>query len=333
MKALVIHRYGTNDVVSLEDVPDPALRPRDVLIETHAASVNPVDFKLRSGKLKAVRAFDFPIILGCDVSGVVKQVGPEVTKFKPGDAVFASLENDRLGAFAERVAADESVVAKKPASLDHEAAAAIPLVGLTSWQALAEHGKVGTGSKVLIHAGAGGIGTIAIQIAKRLGAHVATTTSTKNVELVKSLGADTVIDYIKQDFSRVISDYDVVFETLGGDVEIRSFDVLKKGGTMVSIAGLPDATWAKANGMGLVIVLALRLMTWRRTRAAKRRGVHFVFFLKRSDGAQLAMLASLADQGKLNPIVDKVYRFEDAKDALAFVESGRARGKVVIKVK
>ena len=217
MKALVIHRYGTNDVVSLEDVPDPALRPRDVLIETHAASVNPVDFKLRSGKLKAVRAFDFPIILGCDVSGVVKQVGPEVTKFKPGDAVFASLENDRLGAFAERVAADESVVAKKPASLDHEAAAAIPLVGLTSWQALAEHGKVGTGSKVLIHAGAGGIGTIAIQIAKCLGAHVATTTSTKNLEFVKSLGADTVIDYTKQEFSRVIFDYDVVFETLGVD--------------------------------------------------------------------------------------------------------------------
>jgi len=332
MKALVIHRYGTN-VAAIEDVPEPALRPRDVLIEIFAASVNPVDFKLRDGKLKAIRKFAFALILGFDASGVVARVGPEVTTFKPGDQVFASLENTRPGAFAEQVAADAGVVAMKPATLDHEAAAAIPLVGLTSWQALTEQAKVGPGTKVLIQAGAGGIGTIAIQLAKHLGAHVATTTSTRNIELVRSLGADIVVDYTKQDFTREIKNCDVVFDTLGGDAELRSFDVLKPGGTMVSIAGLPDGAWAKANRVSPPIVFALRLMTWRRTRAAKRHGVTFKFLFKRCDGQQLAMLAALADQGKLKPVIDKVYTLDDAKDALAHVESGRARGKVIIKVR
>lgn len=333
MRPLRIHRFGANDVASLEDAPEPSVGPRDALIDIHAAAVNPVDFKIRAGKLKAVRKFNFPVTLGYDVSGVVAAVGPEVTKFKPGDAVFASLEDERMGGFAERVAADERVLARKPLSLDHRAAASLPLVSLTNWQALVEKGKLGPESKLLVHAGAGGIGTIAIQLAKHLGAHVATTTSTKNIALVKSLGADVVIDYTKEDFRKVISEYDVVFETLGRASEIRSFDVIKRNGTMVSIAGLPDPAWAKQQGLGPFLVFGLSMMTWRRERAARTRGVHFIFLFMRPDGVQLATLASLVDAGALRPVVDRIYPFEEAKDALAYVETGQARGKVVITVK
>jgi NADPH:quinone reductase-like Zn-dependent oxidoreductase len=333
MKAAVIHRYGGNDVVAVETISDPTLRPRDVLIDVHAASVNPVDFKLRDGKLRLLRKFSFPLVLGFDVSGVVARVGPEVSKFKPGDEVFGSLDGDRPGAFAERAAADESVLARKPATLDHAASAAIPLVGLTSWQALTENAHVAAGSKVLIHAGAGGIGTIAIQLARHLGAHVATTTSTKNIALVMSLGADTVIDYTRQDFAKQLSGYDVVYETLGGETEIKSFSVLKRGGMLVAIASMPDAAWGRANGLNPVLVLALAAMTWRRTRAARRAGARFRFLFRRADGAQLGLLAALADAGKLKPIIDAVYPLDQAKAALAHVEGGRARGKVIIKVK
>jgi alcohol dehydrogenase len=333
MKAAAIRRYGANDVVAVETLPDPIVRPRDVLIDVHAASVNPVDFKLRNGMLKLVRKFAFPLVLGFDVSGVVAAVGPAVTKFKPGDEVFASLEGDRPGAFAERAATDESTVAFKPKSLSHAESAAIPLVGLTSWQALTEQANVTAGSKVLIHAGAGGIGTVAIQLARHLGAWVATTTSTKNIGLVQSLGADLVIDYTRQDFTTLVSGCDMVLETLGGAVEMRSFQVLRRGGTMVSIASLPDAAWARANGINPIFTLGLAVVTWRRSLAARRHGVAFRFMFKRSDGGQLAMLAALADEGKLRPVIDSVHPLDAAKDALARVESGRARGKVVIAVR
>lgn len=331
MKAAVIHRYGGNDVVAVETVAEPAVGPRDVLIEARAASVNPVDFKLRSGMLRMVRKFSFPLVLGFDVSGVVTRIGPAVTRFRPGDQVFASLDG-RPGTFAEFVAADESVVAIKPQTLSHMQSAAIPLVGLTSWQALTEQANVTSGSKVLIHAGAGGIGTVAIQLARHLGAHVATTTSTKNIELVTSLGANLVVDYTRQDFTKVISDYDVVFETLGGDVEMRSFAVLRRGGTLVSIASLPDVAWARANGLNPILTAGLGVMTLRRTLAARRHGVTFRFLFKRSDGAQLAMLAALADQGRLDPVIDQIYPLDRAREALAHVESGHAHGKVIIQM-
>ena len=333
MKAAVIHRYGGNDVVAVETISEPTLRPRDVLIDVHAASVNPIDFKLRDGKLRLLRKFSFPLVLGFDVSGVIAQVGPEATRFKPGDEVFTSLDGNRPGAFAERVATDESVVARKPSTLDHASSAAIPLVGLTSWQALTEHARVTAGSRVLIHAGAGGIGTIAIQLAHHLGAHVATTTSTRNIELVRSLGADTVIDYTRQDFARQLSGYDVVYETLGGETEIKSFSVLKRGGMLVAIANMPDAAWARANGLNPILTLALAAMTWRRTRAARRVGAQFRFLFRRADGAQLTTLAALADAGKLKPVIDTVYPLADAKAALAHVARGRARGKVIIRIK
>lgn len=333
MKAAVIRRYGGNDVVAVETIADPAVGPRDVLIEARAASVNPIDFKLRNGMLRMVRKFAFPLVLGFDVSGVVARVGPAVSRFKPGDQVFASLDGTRPGAFAELVAADESTVAIKPRTLSHSQSAAIPLVGLTSWQALTEQAKVTAGSKVLIHAGAGGIGTVAIQLARHLGAHVATTTSTRNIELVTSLGANLVVDYTRQDFTKIVSGYDVVFETLGGDVEMKSFAVLRRGGTLVSIASLPDVAWARANGLNPILTLGLGVVTLRRTLAARRHGVNFRFLFKRSDGAQLAMLAALADDAQLEPVIDQVYPLDRVKEALAHVESGRARGKVVIQVK
>jgi NADPH:quinone reductase-like Zn-dependent oxidoreductase len=333
MKAALIHRYGGNDVVAVENIAEPSVGARDVLIEARAASVNPVDFKLRDGKLRLVRKFSFPLVLGFDVSGVVARVGTAVTRFKPGDQVFASLDGRRPGAFAELVAADESTVAMKPQALSHVQSAALPLVALTSWQALTEEAQVTKGSKVLIHAGAGGIGTIAIQLARYLGAHVATTTSSRNIELVSSLGANLVIDYTQQDFTKLIASYDVVFETLGGDIELKSFAVLRRGGTMVSIASLPDVAWARANGLNPLLTVALGIMTLRRTLLARRHGVRFRFLFKRSDGAQLAMLAGLADAGQLDPVIDQVYPLDKAQDALAHVESGHAHGKVVIQIK
>jgi NADPH:quinone reductase-like Zn-dependent oxidoreductase len=276
-------------MAAIEAMPDPIMRASDVLIEVHAASVNPVDFKFRQGKLKLFRKLNFPTILGCDVADVVRQVGPQVTKFKPGDMVFATLEKERLGGFAELAAADESVVARMPSSLDYQSAAALPLVFLTSWQGLVEHAKVKSDLRVLIHAGAGGVGTIAIQVAKYLGLHVATTTSAKTIDFVKSLGADTVIDYNPEDFSQVLSDYDVVLDTMGGDIAMRSFDVLKHGGTMLSIAGPPDVAWARNEGVNPMLAAALGLVTIARSWRARKSNIHFVFYFMRPDGEQLAM--------------------------------------------
>jgi NADPH:quinone reductase-like Zn-dependent oxidoreductase len=333
MRAVVIREYGTGDVLAVEDVPEPILKPRDVLIDVHAASLNPIDFKIRIGRLKPVRNFSFPIHLGFDVSGVVRKVGPQVTKFVAGEEVFATLDDQRMGAFSERAVADQAIVARKPGSLDHEAAAALPLVAQTSWQALAEIARIGPGAKVLVHAGAGGIGTAAIQLAKHLGASVATTTSNKNRNLVRSLGADIVIDYATTNFSKIISGYDVVLETLGGRSEIRSFTVLKSGGLMVAIAGLPDARWARANGLPAMLSAGLWVMTLPRTLAAMSRGARLVFFMMRPDGDRLAKLAGLADEGRLKPIIDQVFPMTQVKAAFDRLETGHARGKVILKMK
>jgi NADPH:quinone reductase-like Zn-dependent oxidoreductase len=333
VKALVADRYGDNRVVRLADVPKPTLRERDVLIELHAASVNPIDFKIRSGKLKTIRRFEFPLVLGCDGSGVVREVGPAAKRFREGDEVFVRFDKDRMGAFAEYGAVDETLCAPKPKTVDHRAAAAIPLVGLTSWQALVEIGKLEAGQKVFIPAGSGGVGTIAIQIAKHRGATVATTTSAKNFDLVRSLGADVIVDYTKEDFTRVVTGQNLVFETMGGEAELRSLTVLDRGGTMVGIAGLPDQAFAREAGMNGFVRLALRVMTAKRTRVARRLGVRYTYLFMRPDGAQLALLGDLVDRGALKPIVDRVFPLAQAADALAYLETGRARGKVVIAMK
>ena len=332
MKAVVIDRFGSNEVVRAGEMPDPALRDEDVLVEIHAASVNPLDLKIREGKLKLILPYRLPLILGNDLAGVVLRVGPGVRRFKPGDEVYARPDKDRIGAFAELIAIREASVAIKPKRLTMEEAASIPLVGLTAWQALVERAQLKAGQKVLIHAGSGGVGTIAVQLAKRLGAIVATTTSTANLDWVKGLGADIVIDYRKDDFEATLRDYDVVLDTLGGEVLEKSLRVLKPGGKLVSIAGPPDPDFAREIGASWVLTLAMRLLSRRIRSSAKRLGVNYSFLFMRSSGDQLREIGSLIDAGLIRPVVDRVFPLESTKEALAYVEKGRAKGKVVVRV-
>lgn len=330
MKAVVIHRYGGPDVARLEHAPEPELRPNDVSIDVRAASLNPIDFKIRAGKLKLLRPKQLlPITLGCDVAGVVRAVGHEVRGFAVGDEVFARLEKERMGGLAERVAADAGVVAKKPAKTTFEEAAAIPLAGLTALQALREAAALQNGQRVLIHAGAGGVGSLAIQIAKAMGLWVATTTSTKNVELVRGLGADEVIDYTKG--PPQLRDLDAVFDSLGDASEIGSIAMVKRGGTVVGIGGRPDAAFVRAN-LPAVLRPALALLNRKRTRAAARAGVHYVYLFMRPDGAQLAELGAWIDAGKLRPILHRTYPLAEFAEAFAELERGRARGKIVVAI-
>jgi alcohol dehydrogenase len=332
VKAVVIDRFGSNEVVRAGEMPDPALRDEDVLVEIHAASVNPLDLKIREGKLKLILPYRLPLILGNDLAGVVLRVGPGVRRFKPGDEVYARPDKDRIGAFAELIAIREASVAIKPKRLTMEEAASIPLVGLTAWQALVERAQLKAGQKVLIHAGSGGVGTIAVQLAKRLGAIVATTTSTANLDWVKGLGADIVIDYRKDDFEATLRDYDVVLDTLGGEVLEKSLRVLKPGGKLVSIAGPPDPDFAREIGASWVLTLAMRLLSRRIRSSAKRLGVNYSFLFMRSSGDQLREIGSLIDAGLIRPVVDRVFPLESTKEALAYVEKGRAKGKVVVRV-
>ena len=330
MKAVAIHRYGGPEVARLEDAPEAELRVNDVSIDVRAASLNPLDFKIRAGKLKLVRPKQhLPITLGCDVAGVVRAVGPEVRGFAIGDEVFARLEKARLGGLAERVAADAGVVAHKPAQTTFEEAAAIPLAGLTALQALREAAALQNAQRVLIHAGAGGVGSLAIQIAKAMGLWVATTTSTKNVELVRSLGADEVVDYTKG--PPQLRDLDAVFDSLGDASEIASIAMVKRGGTVVGIGGRPDAAFARAN-LPAVLRPALALLNRKRTRAAARAGVRYVYLFMRPDGAQLAELGAWVDAGKLRPILHRVYPLAEFAEAFAELERGRARGKIVVAI-
>jgi NADPH:quinone reductase-like Zn-dependent oxidoreductase len=333
MKALVIDRYGGNEVVRTGAMPDPELRDEDVLVQIHAASVNPLDLKIRDGKLKPILAYRLPLILGNDLAGVVLRVGPGVRRFKPGDEVYARPDKDRIGAFAELIAIKEDAVAIKPKRLSMEEAASIPLVGLTAWQALVERANLKAGQKVLIHAGSGGVGTMAVQLAKHLGAIVATTTSTANVDWVKGLGADIVIDYRKDDFETTRRDYDVVLDTLGGEALEKSLRILKPGGKLVSIAGPPDPDFAREMGANWVLRLAMRLLSRRIRRSAKRLRVNYSFLFVRSSGDQLREIGSLIEAGLIRPVVDQVFPFESTKEAMAYVEKGRAKGKVVVKVR
>lgn len=334
MKAVVIRRYGSNEVVHLEDLPVPLPGPGDLLVKVHAASVNPLDFKIRQGQTRLILRYRFPLVLGNDLSGVVAEAGPGATRFRPGDAVYARLDKDRIGAFAEFALVRERAAAPKPATLGHVEAAAVPLAGLTAWQALRDIGKLQAGHKVLIHAGSGGVGTLAIQLARHLGATVATTVGARNAELVKRLGADIVIDYQTTRFEDVVRDFDLVFDTQGGDTLKRSFQVVRRGGTVVTVGGLPDAEFAREWGLSPVLGLALRFLNRKITRLALQRDVRFKYLFMRADGGQLAEIGALIDhgQGVLRPVIDRVLPLDQAKEALAYVESGRAVGKVVIEV-
>jgi NADPH:quinone reductase-like Zn-dependent oxidoreductase len=333
MKTFIIDRYGSGARLRAGDMPDPVMREDDVLVQIHAAGVNLLDSKIRTGEFKLILPYRVPLILGHDVAGVVVRVGSRVRRFKPGDEVYARPADGRIGAFAESIAIKEDDVAIKPKALSMEEAASIPLVGLTAWQALIERAGLRKGQKVFIQAGSGGVGTFAIQLAKHVGAIVATTTSTDNVNLVKSLGADFVIDYKKEDFENVLSDYDVVLNSLDKLTLEKSLRVLKPGGQLISISGPPDPGFARDIGASWMLKMVMRFLSHGVRVKAKRHQVNYSFLFMRANGDQLAEITALIDAGIIRPVVDRVFPFESTDEAMAYVEAGRAKGKVVVNVR
>jgi NADPH:quinone reductase-like Zn-dependent oxidoreductase len=295
--------------------------------------VNLLDVKLRNGEFKLVLPYHLPLVLGHDVAGVVVKVGALVRQFKPGDEVYARPDDFRIGTFAEFVPVREASVALKPKGLTMEQAASLPLVALTAWQALVERADLKKGQKVFIQAGSGGVGSFAIQLAKHLGASVATTTSSTNLALVKSLGADVVVDYKTQDFEEVLRDYDVVLHSQDGKTLEKSLRVLRAGGKLVSISGPPDPEFGQQIAAPAFVRLMMRLLSWGVRRRAQRRGVGYSFLFMRANGGQLHEIARLVEAGAIRPVIDRVFPFESTNDALAYVEGGRAKGKVVVKIK
>ena len=327
MKAFLIDRYGKNETGRIDDVPAPALRDDDVLIRVHAASVNALDTKIRRGEFKVILPYRLPLILGNDLAGTVERVGAAVSQFKPGDEVYARPDDDRIGTFAEFIAVSAASVALKPHNLTMVEAASLPLVALTAWQALVETAQLKKGQKVFIQAGSGGVGTVAIQLARHLGAFVATSTSTANVEWVKALGADVVVDYTKEDVATVLGDYDVVLHSLGNDELNKSLQILRPGGHLVSISGPPTPAFVAARGLTWPLRQVVRLLSSGIRRKAKRKGVTYTFVFMRADGAQLRQITTLVEAGSIRPVIDRVFPFADTHDALAYVAGGRAKGK------
>ncbi|KUM82469.1 MULTISPECIES: NADP-dependent oxidoreductase [Streptomyces] len=330
MKAFVVEKYG-KDGVSAADVPEPTVGDRDVLVRVSATSINPLDKMVRDGEFKQLLKYRAPFVLGHDVAGVVTRVGSAVRDFNAGDEVFARPRDLRIGGFAELIAIDQDDVAPKPESLTLEEAAAVPLVALAAWQILVDRARVKPGQKVLIHAGAGGLGSTAIQLAKHLGATVATTANSRTGELVRSLGADVVIDYTKEDFSKVLSGYDVVLDSLGGANLEKSLTVLKQGGLAVGVAGPPDAGFAKQLGAPSFMGVFMNLLSRKIRKRAKKLGVRYEFFFMQANGSQLRTLGALYDSGQLRPVIDRVFPFDRTLEAMAHVEQGRTKaGKVVV---
>ena len=328
MKAFVVTHYGP-DGLTAADVPAPTVGPRDVLVGVRAASINPLDKLIRNGDFKQLIKYKRPFVLGHDVSGVVSRVGSDVTDFTVGDEVYARPRDLRIGTFAEQIAIDAADVAPKPTSLSFEEAAAVPLVALAAWQALVDVAHVQPGQKVLVHAGAGGLGSTVIQVAKHLGAHVATTVHTKDVDKVRALGADEVIDYTAQDFSEVLSGYDVVLDSLGASSLEKSLTVLAPGGLAISVVGPPDSAFATQLHQPLFKPVMAFLSRKVRGRA-RRLGVRYSFFFMKASGPQLTALAALYDNGTLRPVLDRTFPFAETLDAMDYVEQGKANGKIVI---
>ena len=333
MKALVFNRYGSADHIGFADIPRPTPKPDEILVQVNAVGLNPIDYMIPKGTFKPILRFQLPATLGSDVAGVVVEVGSRVTRFKRGDAVFASSFDLGTGALAEFAVVPENAAALKPENLDFVQAASIPMVGLTSWQALKERAHLKPGQKVFIPAGSGGIGTFAIQLAKYLGAKVGTTTSTGNVDLVRSLGADEVIDYKKQEFEEVLRDYDAVLGTVRGDALEKSLRILKPGSTVVSLIGPPDAVFARARRMNLFMVIVFGLLSRKMIRNARKRGVEYSFLFAHPDGQQLSEIGELLKTERIRPVIDRVFPFDQAKEGLAYLEKGRAKGKVVVRVR
>jgi NADPH:quinone reductase-like Zn-dependent oxidoreductase len=332
MKAYVVERYG-KDSVRAADVPEPQVGARDVLVRVSAVSINPLDKMVRNGEFKQLLKYKPPFVLGHDVAGVVTGVGANVRDFNVGDEVHARPRDLRIGTFAEFIAIDQDDVAPKPRSLTLHEAAAVPLVALAAWQILIDRARVKPGQKVLIHAGAGGLGSTVIQLAKHLGATVATTTNTATVELVRSLGADVILDYTKEDFSTVLSDYDLVLDSLGGKNLEKSLTVLKPGGLAIGVAGPPDTGFAKQVGAPSFMGVVMNALSRKVRKQAKALGVRYQFFFMQASGSQLRELGALYDSGQLRPVIDRTFEFDQMLEAMAYVEQGRTKaGKVVVSV-
>jgi len=304
MRAVAYQNYNSN--IEIIEVAKPKLQDKSVLVEVHAAGINPIDNILHAGYLQQMLELSFPHIMGYDVSGIVVEVGKDVRSVKVGDEVFARPNQEDAGSIAEFARIHENELAIKPKNMSHIDAASVPLAGLTAWQALVTKGNINRGDKVLIHAGSGGVGTLAIQIAKYFGAEVTTTTSSKNKDLVKSLGADLVIDYTTQSFENELSNYDLVIDAIGGDTLTKSFKVLKKGGRLVSIKGQDTEN------------------------LAKEYGVNFEWFFMSPDGKMLTEIASLISQGTIKTVIDSTYSMKQAPEAFELLAKGRAKGKIVI---
>lgn len=332
MKALTFKRYGKSPEIGITEVPRPALKADELLVQVHAAGLNPIDNMIPTGMFKPVLHFQLPGVMGSDLAGVVTEVGSNVTRFKPGDAVFASIFDLGTGAIAEYAVVPERAAALKPANLDFVQAASIPMVALTSWQALKERANLQAGQKVFIPAGSGGIGTFAIQLAKYLGAKVGTTTSTGNVDLVRSLGADEVVDYKKQEFETVLRDYDAVLGTTRGDSIEKSLAILKPGSRIVSLVGPLDAAFARRKRLNFVLRFVFGLMSRKIRRLARQRDVSYSFLFVRPDGTQLTAISKLLETEQIKPVIDKVFPFQEAENALAYLAQGRSKGKVVVKM-
>jgi len=332
VKAFTIHRYGKNEQLRLTEMPKPVAKDHEVLVQVYAAGVNHIDAMIKNGAFKLVLPYKMPLILGSDVAGVVVGLGPKASKFKIGDEVYAQPGKDRMGTFAQYIAVHEDDLAAKPKNLGMEEAASIPLVGLTAWQALVEIAKLRKGQKVFIQAGSGGVGTFAIQLAKQLGATVATTASQKSFNLVKSLGADVVIDYRKDDFEKILSDYDVVLNSQDKNTLQKSLRILKPGGKLISISGPPVPGFAKEMGAPGFVKVVMRLLSSKTRRQAKKLHVDYYFLFMKANGSQLGKITSLIEAGKIRPVIDRAFPFKQTNEAVAYVESGHAKGKVVVSV-
>lgn len=333
MKALTFKRYGKSPDIGFANVPRPTLKPDELLVQIHAAGLNPIDNMIPTGMFKPVLHFQLPATVGSDLAGVVIEVGSDVIRFRAGDAVYASVFDLGIGSLAEFAVVPESAAALKPANLDFVQAASIPMVGLTSWQALKGRLNLRPGQKVFVPAGSGGIGTFAIQLAKHIGATVGTTTSTGNIELVRRLGADEVVDYKKQEFETVLRDYDAVLGTIKGDTLEKSIGILNPEGKIVSLIGPLDAAFARARRLNFVLKFVFGLMSRKIMRLAKKQDVAYSFLFVRPDGAQLAQISKLLETDRIRPVIDKVFPFDQAKEALEYLAQGHAKGKVVVKLR
>ena len=333
MKAFIVKRYGKKEKLQLAETAEPVVKENDILVQVHAAGVNLLDAKVRNGEFKIFLPYKAPFTLGHDVAGVITKVGSRVSKFKLGDEVYARPADHSIGTFAEYISMNENDVAIKPKNLSMVEAASIPLVGLTAWQALIEKANLKKGQKVFIQAGSGGVGTFVIQLAKHLGATVATTTSSSNFDLVKSLGADIVIDYKKDDFETILKDYDVVLNSQDTKTLEKSLRILKPNGKVISISGPPDVDFANQIGSSWFLKLIMQILSFGIKKKAKRLGVDYSFLFMKADGNQLTEITSLINAGIIKPVIDKVFPFEQTNEALAYVETGRTKGKVVVKVK